>query len=226
MTFDPFGDFEQAGYLRNFAKTKDEKKIKELEHQFFLAHLPTTLDWLATQPLTYDTLLEIHKRIFAGLYPWAGCDRLELTPTRTVTKGSTCFAVPQDIQFIFLKALDQPTPERVLAGLALAHPFLDGNGRAIFLFFGEHLRRQGYLVRFDQIPKVEFLNALSQGIDGDVRALRDILQENTVKFAFVKPKIERLSRVLSGVNWGREGLDGAYQENPTFLQKVMSKLKT
>ena len=32
MTFDPFGDFETRGYLRNIARTKDSKIVRQMEH--------------------------------------------------------------------------------------------------------------------------------------------------------------------------------------------------
>ncbi len=32
MTFDPFGDFETRGYLRNIARAKDPRIIQQLEH--------------------------------------------------------------------------------------------------------------------------------------------------------------------------------------------------
>ncbi len=36
MTFDPFGDFETRGYLRNFEKESDLAIVKRLEHVSFL----------------------------------------------------------------------------------------------------------------------------------------------------------------------------------------------
>lgn len=35
MTFDPFGDFETRGYLRNFAGEKNPEFVKRLEHEAF-----------------------------------------------------------------------------------------------------------------------------------------------------------------------------------------------
>jgi len=32
MTFDPFGDFETAGYLQNSLQLKDPTEVKESEH--------------------------------------------------------------------------------------------------------------------------------------------------------------------------------------------------
>jgi len=45
--FDPFGDFETAGYLRNTYAEKDLEIVKAAEHNLFRAQLPTALAFLA-----------------------------------------------------------------------------------------------------------------------------------------------------------------------------------
>ena len=39
MTFDPFGDFDTAGYLQNSLKLKDSIEVKESEHLSFEASI-------------------------------------------------------------------------------------------------------------------------------------------------------------------------------------------
>jgi cell filamentation protein len=39
MTFDPFGDFEIRGYLRNTAALHDPAAVRAYEHRAFLAKL-------------------------------------------------------------------------------------------------------------------------------------------------------------------------------------------
>jgi cell filamentation protein, protein adenylyltransferase len=41
VTFDPFGDFETRGYLRNVARAKDPRIIRQLEHSSFTTGLDT-----------------------------------------------------------------------------------------------------------------------------------------------------------------------------------------
>jgi cell filamentation protein len=36
VTFDPFGDFESRGYLRNLANEKDLDIVRRLEHTSFM----------------------------------------------------------------------------------------------------------------------------------------------------------------------------------------------
>ena len=222
-SFDPFGDFETMGYLRNTMGAKDPQKVKTFEHATFLLNLPSTLDWLATQPLTYATLLQVHRRLFGDFYPWAGQDRLTVLPDTTVKNGEIVFADPEVIEQCVTNAVNQKSPEMVLGGLALAHPFLDGNGRAVFVFFAEHQRRHKKLVRFDQISKGDLGHALGKSIMGRPQQLSKILQAHTVRFPFTPPEGERLSRVFSAIDWSGEGHDTVYAAQPTLLHKIVSR---
>lgn len=202
MIFDPFGDFSTTGYLRNIHHEKDMDVVKSMEHQSFLKNLPGTIDWISQQPhLDYDVLLNTHARIFNDLYPWAGQDRLALTPTRSVRKGDVHFADPVEIQTVFVQAMHQRSPGAVLGGLALAHPFLDGNGRALAVFFGEHQRRNKQLVRWDRMSKNDYLAHLTWAISGNTDPLDRLLKSHSVPFLFQRPETDRMSRVLAGIDW-------------------------
>ena len=43
MPFDPFGDFETRGTLRNLAVEKDPERVRRLEHHAFAANVMTAL---------------------------------------------------------------------------------------------------------------------------------------------------------------------------------------
>lgn len=221
--FDPFGDFETKGYLRNTLGEKNLHEVKSMEHIVFLSQLPSTLDWLATQPLTYDTLLQTHQRLFADFYPWAGQDRLTVLPNTTVKKGEIVFANPEDVESAVVDAFQQKSSANVLSHLAFAHPFLDGNGRAIFVLFAEHQRRHKKLVRFDQISKGDLGYALGKSIMGHPQQLSKILHDHTVRFTFAAPDGERVSRVFSAIDWSGDGRITAYEAQPTLLHKIVSR---
>ncbi len=58
MTFDPFGDFETAGYLQNSLGLKDPTEVKESEHFSFELSIEDALTYLAkTQPINYKSVL-------------------------------------------------------------------------------------------------------------------------------------------------------------------------
>lgn len=48
MTFDPFRDFEERGYLRNLYSSKDVTAVKALEQKSFKKNLNSAIDALAT----------------------------------------------------------------------------------------------------------------------------------------------------------------------------------
>lgn len=221
--FDPFGDFETNGYLRNLLKTKDIHLAKNLEHQLFVKNISGVIDWLTLQDnLNYEVLLETHKKIFQELYPWAGQDRFQLTPHKSVMKGEIIFAPPEEIHTIFTQAINQKTLGKVLGGLALAHPFLDGNGRALVTFFSEICRREKKLIRWDLIEKNDYLVKLGDAIEGKSDNLDKLLAKNIVAFPFERPDKDRVLRLLSSINWG-EGVSASYKPLPTLIQKIFKK---
>ena len=49
MTFDPFGDFETRGYLRNVARAKDARIVRQMEHASFTTGLDAAFEKLAAR---------------------------------------------------------------------------------------------------------------------------------------------------------------------------------
>lgn len=97
--FDPFKDFETAGYLRNFEREKDLDIVKVAEHELFRANLPDAVAYLGRlKNLTYPNFLHVHRLLFQGFYPWAGQDRATTAPESAIHKGQTLFAHPLDAQ--------------------------------------------------------------------------------------------------------------------------------
>lgn len=146
MTFDPFGDFETRGYLRNVAKTKDPKIVRQIEHASFTTGLEAAFTNLSSQKqLSYDAVLKTHKILFEAVYPWAGQDRLTTAPHLVVSKGNDrekiSFAYPQDIRRAIDYGLEHGADKKLMAAkpgeimgyFAHGHPFLDGNGRTIMV---------------------------------------------------------------------------------------------
>jgi cell filamentation protein len=56
VTFDPFGDFETRGYLRNVARTKDTKIIRQLEHSSFTTGLDAALPFVEAAGALFSKL--------------------------------------------------------------------------------------------------------------------------------------------------------------------------
>jgi cell filamentation protein len=140
VTFDPFGDFETAGYQRNFAGEKDPDIVRRLEHNSFLTGIDDALRRLCgIKRIAYPDVLETHKILFEAVYPWAGQDRTQTAPEIAGSKGSIPFAHPKDASAAVWHALKMGRDKAVMASkpgevmgyLAYGHPFWDGNGRTI-----------------------------------------------------------------------------------------------
>jgi cell filamentation protein, protein adenylyltransferase len=99
VTFDPFGDFESRGYLRNVEQEKDLDIVRRLEHVSFTTGLDDALKQLSgVKQLSYKDVLDTHKTLFEAVYPWAVEDRAHNAPELAVSRGGVLFAHPQDIR--------------------------------------------------------------------------------------------------------------------------------
>lgn len=172
--FDPFSDFETAGYLRNFEGLKDPDEIKVQEHAFFEANLEEALDRLSNHngPQAYEHFLEVHAILFQDFYPWAGQDRHMLDVGRLVEKGDVQFEVAersrQAVEWGLRMGNDTRTirlkPGAVMGAFAWGHPFLDGNGRTMLLVHTALCARAGFSIAWQLTRKNEYLRALTAEI--------------------------------------------------------------
>ncbi len=218
MSFNPFGDFETAGYLRNNLQLKDLDQVKRLEHMAFEANLVDALAYLAdVQVINYSTILHVHRILFGDFYPWAGTDRGKIAPDLVVFKGAaddpnkTVFEHPAGIERAVEYGLRQAShsetfrakPGVVMGTLAFAHPFLDGNGRTLLLVYIELCYRAGFAVEWSRTDKREYLKALSLEIehpdDGHLDGyLKDFITEISDR--------NEWPELIGGIN-GLDGLD-------------------
>ncbi|MEI6068708.1 MAG: Fic family protein [Methylococcaceae bacterium] len=213
--FDPFLDFESAGYLRNVRKDKIESDIKNFEHELFRVNLDKALDYLSIQKkLVYSHFLEVHRILFSDYYPWAGQDRSSTMPDLAVAKGAVLFCHPLDSRRAIEEGLRigqemdlmAKKPGEVMGLFAYGHPFLDGNGRTMLLVHLELIYRAGFSITWADTNKAHYLTALSNEID---KPGLGILDTYLLKF-----KSDRLERN----EWGKtilsiKGLDGLDADN-------------
>lgn len=171
--FDPFGDFESAGYLRNIERLKDPEEIKVQEHLFFEANLERAFDFLGRlrSPVDYGHFLEVHRILFGEFYPWAGHDRDMLGVGRLVGKGASVQfeaselcqrAVEWGLRMGNDKATMRMRPGEVMGAFAWGHPFLDGNGRTMLVVHSMLSHRAGISIAWSDTRKLDYLHALTQ----------------------------------------------------------------
>lgn len=209
--FDPFKDFETAGYLRNKFAERDLEIVQELEHQMFRASLDEAIAHLARRrgALRYEDFLGVHRILFEGLYPWAGQDRAATAPEIAVTKAGTWFCHPAHAQWAVQeglrigsnKRLLRQRPGEVMGLFAFGHPFLDGNGRTMLVVHTELCHRAGFCIEWHRTSKSEYLAALSAEIATPGKGILD-----AYLLRFVGESRER--QAWGGMIGGLLGLDG------------------
>jgi cell filamentation protein len=176
VIFDPFGDFDSQGYLRNVLGSKDILEVKSLEYASFQRNIDRAMSALAAiEFIEYKHVLDIHKTLFRAVYPWAGQDRSVTAPGINITKAgySAMFAQSQYIRRVTDYALDQARdlnimreqPGYVMGSLAHAHPFLDGNGRTMMVLHTEMAYRAGISIDWVKTDKMAYLQALTMELD-------------------------------------------------------------
>lgn len=196
MTFDPFGDFETRGYLRNVARAKDPRIIRQLEHSSFTTGLDAAFAKLAAQErLSYDDVLGTHKILFEAVYPWAGQDRLTTAPHLVVSKGNDrekiSFAYPQDIRRAIDYGLNNgqekefmaAKPGEIMGYFAHGHPFLDGNGRTMMVLHCVLTQRAGFSIDWAATTKNDYLAALTKELDDPHKGHLDAYLSRFIKSA-------------------------------------------
>ena len=222
MTFDPFGDFETQGYLRNYEKEKDLDIIRRLEHASFATGLDEAFTQLAkTKNLQYDHVLDTNRVLFDALYPWAGQDRTKTAPDIAVGKGGVLFAHLNDIRPAVDYALKHgqdkefmaSKPGEVMGYLAYGHPFLDGNGRTIMVVHSVLAQRAGFSIDWAKTDKTEYLLALTKELDAPGKGILDSYLKPFMGKAIAYEKLE-------GFCDAGPGLDGKSDDTNAVLGKT------
>jgi cell filamentation protein len=203
VTFDPFGDFDTRGYLRNTEQLKDPAKVKALAHRHFRKNIRSAFAALSrVDRITYEDVLAAHKMLFGEIYPWASEDRATTAPGLAISKGNRfdLFAHPHDIRRAAEYGLQSGQdatfmashPGEIMGMLAYAHPFLDGNGRTIMIVHTELATRAGIGIDWTRTDKHAYLTALTNELERPGKGELDMYLK-----PFVEPATSRAHAAAS-----------------------------
>jgi cell filamentation protein len=136
--------------------------------------------------ISLAALRGIHRYLFQDIYHWAG----ELREV-DISKGATRFANITRVELEANKLFLQLAKENYLVGLSrekfvarlahyycelnVIHPFRDGNGRAQRLLFEVISINAGYLLRWEPIGRLEWLNANIAAYNCQLKPLMTVL---------------------------------------------------
>ena len=141
--------YEDVPVLRNLPGIKDSEALKQVEGD--LTRMSMAIVYARKyEKFNTETLCDIHRTIFGGLYEWAGEFRtIPIMKPEEVLGGDTVrYALPSEIK----KQLDQASREiaklkpngvkkdivfrivRITAAIWQTHPFREGNTRSVVAF--------------------------------------------------------------------------------------------
>lgn len=126
---------------------------------------------------TVKGLCDIHRYLFGGLYDFAGKIR-----TLNISKGGFRFANALYLDAILpvIERMPETTFEDIIAKyveMNIAHPFMEGNGRATRIWLDMMLKKNlGRVVDWQRVDKVQYLQAMERSPINDLE-LRTLLQQ-------------------------------------------------
>jgi cell filamentation protein len=127
---------------------------------------------------TTKGLQQIHQYLFYGLYNFAGQVR-----THNISKGGFRFANALYLKEILVKIelMPENTFEEIVAKyveMNIAHPFMEGNGRTMRIWFDMLLKSKlKKVVNWQHIDKTLYLQAMERSPINDLE-LRTLLENN------------------------------------------------
>ncbi len=127
---------------------------------------------------TTEGLIDIHRYLFDGLYDFAGEIR-----KHNISKGGFRFANSLYLNEILVKIEQMPENnfEEIVAKyieMNIAHPFMEGNGRSMRIWFDMILRnRIQRVVNWQFVDKNLYLQAMERSPINDLE-LRTLLKDN------------------------------------------------
>ena len=133
-----------------------------------------TGDILHMETGTFNGLCQIHRALFDGLYDFAGKIR-----TLNISKGNFRFANSLYLKeaIAAIERMPEGTFEDIIAKyveMNIAHPFMEGNGRAMRIWLDCMLKHHlGLVVDWKRIGRSEYLQAMERSPvnDLELRAL-------------------------------------------------------
>lgn len=179
--------YQGTAVLRNRFGIRDAGQLRALEADISSARQTEMMNEPVRGRFTANHLKAIHHKLLSDVYSFAGHFRRE-----DIAKGETRFLSYTEISDKLEKLLAELRKERWLGGLGrddltqraayymaelnYIHPFREGNGRAIRELMRLLFLRNGYAVRWDNVPTETLLQAMVDSVY-DTADLKRVLAE-------------------------------------------------
>jgi cell filamentation protein len=196
MVWDPFGDRDTRGILRNKFAIMTKEELDKVEYSFTHKNIRKALNVLSREKqIDLRAWKHTHAVLFSDVYPWAGTVR-DIAVER-VYRFNEPKGIESDVNAVFARARSKghliDHLGEVYGELAFNHPFYDGNGRSLNLVFSEMARREGFGIAWDKFDKKTYLAHMTNAVFGcQYDGLTQFLRSKVVPLAEARPE-ERLS---------------------------------
>lgn len=165
MMKDPYL-YPNSDVLKNLANVRDSEELNNLEADYTLFRLSEVAEDESPEKFNFQTLCELHYRIFQDVYDWAGKPRVINIEKAEAVLGdvsveySDCFDIAKDAEKILERANNYDwgmasfediieTFSSFMAELWKVHPFREGNTRTVVMFCSMFIEAQGLYIESD-----------------------------------------------------------------------------
>lgn len=175
-----------TGVMHNLLGLKDLAELDEAERTEVAVATAASLQKLTPTVWDASLLCLLHRRLFGGIYAWAGTYR-----TVEISKGTSRFAAAAYIagqtdavlaelndEVAAWRQGDERTPRRIAhyySELNAIHPFREGNGRTIRLFLSLLALQYGWYLDWSKTTAAENLQACAEAFYGDEARLTALM---------------------------------------------------
>ncbi len=201
-----------SGVLRNKYGLRDAADLRAAEYQVTANRERDA----PVFPPTREGYQALHRHLFQEVFDWAG----ELR-TVNFTKGGSRFGTARyldttlDTLFTELASRDHlrgRTGERFAEGIAhhvselnVAHPFREGNGRAMRLHLSQLAGQAGHTLDVTQMAGPAWIEASIRGFEGDERPLANLIAGAITPDRWLRPD-DALAELTAAVAQGKQDI--------------------
>lgn len=177
---------QQDDVLENKLGITDPAQLKEAEAAIVAVRANEILQNPPAGVMDYSYLKELHRRLFSDIYDFAGTTR-----TVDIAKGGSAFCYVQFIEdeqrrifaglrknFSARMSKEQFVKHLVVlsADLNALHPFREGNGRTLRLFYTLLARWCGFAIAYDEVEPEQMMFADVRAFQGDFAPLMEVFE--------------------------------------------------
>ena len=158
--------YPDSDVLKNLAGIQDSEELKNMEADYTLLRLSEIAENDSLEHFDFQTLCELHYRIFQDVYEWAGKPRVINIEKAEAVLGeisivySDCFDIAKDAErilrnancFNWKQAFFEDiviTFSNFMAELWKVHPFREGKTRTVVTFCSMFIEAQGIYIESD-----------------------------------------------------------------------------